>query len=241
MGPDNILRKEDVQEVTPIPFQFDDIQALAKKILQKANAQAQRTLDAANKQAQAIEQTAYDDGQKRGYEDGHKKGLEEGRAAGDKAAREEVRAASETLAASLGAMLEELHNERIALQNSAEADLLKLALDIARRVVKREVALEEGVARENVAAAIALTVTGRDLTLLVNEADLASVEEHLPDLRRQFDQFARISIRADESVSRGGVRAVTSEGEVDLRVEEQLSALERALLGGTDAAPPAGT
>jgi flagellar assembly protein FliH len=227
----NVIDSRSDLASSAIPFHFDDMRALGAKILRRANQQAQRMLEVARKQATEIEKSASEDG----YNDGHKKGFDkgepEGRAAGEKAAREEVRAATETLAQSLSAMIEELSDERLTLRTQAEVDLLMLALSIAGRVIKREIRIDDKTVLRNVEAAIALTVERRDVILYVNDADLEAVREYLPALESKFNDLTRVSVVGDAGVSRGGVRARTREGEVDLRIEEQLAALEQALLG----------
>ncbi|MFH0910032.1 MAG: FliH/SctL family protein [Planctomycetota bacterium] len=236
-------RPEAFSPGTPVPFQFDDIQALARQLLARANEQAQRVLGAARQEAKEIESAAQKEGRDHGYREGFAQGEAEGRAEGERAAREEIMSQTQTLASTLEALLSELSEERLELRNGAEIDLVALALAVARRVVKRAIRLDGAVVLENVRAAIDLTVDRRDVTLRVNPADLAAVEAHLPELHRAFHDLARVSLQADEDVERGGVRSSTREGEVDLRIAEQIRAIERALLGdeeGEDVAGPFG-
>lgn len=231
--PDNVIRAEDAP-VTPVAFQFEDIQALAKEFLRKQAAQAQRTIEAARKQAADIENAAHQEGQEKGYKEGYAKGEQEGHAAGEQAAREAFEGQTHSVAQALGTLLEALDGERLGLRNSAEVDLLGLALAIAERVVRRTIAIDPEVIRANVEAAIRLTIARRDLTMHVAPEDCAAVEAFLPELRSRFNTLERVELVADPDVERGGVRLVHNEGEIDLRIAEQFRALERALLGEAD-------
>jgi flagellar assembly protein FliH len=232
----NLLKSDSAAATSAVPFQFDDVQKLAKKILASANAQAQRTLAAAREQAKEFEKTAFADGEEKGFAAGHEKGRAEGRAEGTESARKEVFDAAEGLAGSLREMLALLNEERARLQNDAETDLLALALALAGRIVKREVALDDEIALRACREAVRLTVERRDILLRVHPDDLAAVEDYLPELRSAFTDLERVGVEADEAVERGGARATTREGEVDLRIGEQFRALERALLGQDDEA-----
>ncbi len=218
---------------TPVPFHFDDIQALAKQMLARANQQAQRILENARQEAEKIEQDAQQQGQAKGHEEGLAKGAEEGRERGHQEGRQAIEEATRTLSETLQGLLEELSAERLALRNSAEVDLVNLALAVAARVVKREVRLDHDVALANVRAAVELTVKRRDLVVLVHPEDLEAVKGYLPELERAFQDLDRVDVQPDVSVDRGGVRVRNREGEVDLRIAEQLRALERSLTGAT--------
>jgi flagellar assembly protein FliH len=227
----NVIRSEDLKGGQPVAFNFQDIQAIAKKILSNANAQSQRTLEAARQQAQDIEKSAHEDGHKKGFEEGRKQGLEEGRREGEQAGREQIAEETRTLAETLDEIIQDLANHRLERQNAAEVDLLQLAMAIARKVIRRSLEVEDVVLR-TVEAAVELTVERHDIVLHVAPEDLAAAKEHLPHLHARFNDLRGISVEEDPEVSRGGVRAVTRQGEVDLRIEEQLASIERALLGG---------
>ncbi|MBN1257545.1 MAG: hypothetical protein JXA52_07550 [Planctomycetes bacterium] len=228
----NLVRNESTEMVTPIPFQFDDIQVLAKRLLEKANTQAQRVLEAARKQAKDIEKAAYEDGYQKGYEESLAKGLEEGRVKGKKEARGEILDATRTLAQSLETILAELSQTRLTLRTAAEVDMLTLAIAIAEKIVRRTVALDNEVAKANALAAVELIIARRDITLRVSPEDFKAVQEYLPTLKQKFDDLERVTLVEDKAVGRGGIKAVTLENTVDLSTEKQLQAIVHSLLGG---------
>lgn len=216
---------------TPIPFQFQDVQVLAKTILARANQQAQRKLEAAGKQAEDIEKAAWDDGVEKGRQEGYPKGLAEGRAAGEAAAREEFAAQTDGVAAALEAMVEELQARKLGLEAEAEADLLRLAVGIARLVVRREIAIDEDYILPTLRAAIRTSTERSDLVARVHPDDLAAVKRELPSLRNAFTDLGRVRLEPDPAVGRGGIRLVGQSGEVDMRLTTQFAAIEDALLG----------
>jgi len=123
-----------------------------------------------------------------------------------------------------------LKDRRAELTMLAERDLIKLALRIAAKVVKKEIAAGT-VAVENLRRAIELTASRRELKVLLHEQDLARVEAYLPDLRREFSDLQKIALEPSPAVEPGGVIVQTREGSVDATIAAQLDQIERGLLG----------
>ncbi len=226
-----IVKHDSASELTPIPFQFDDVRAMAARILKRVNAQAQRKLMAAEKQAQDIEKAAYDSGYHDGHEKGFAKGEAEGKTAGDKAAREAFAQATSGVAPVLTELLAALDARKVMLQAQAEADLLRLSLAIAKRIVRRQLDLDAEHIVPVVREAIGLAVDRSDLIVRVHPEDLSGLEDALPELRTAFTDLGKIRVEADGEIEPGGVRVVGREGEVDMRLSEQFAAIERALIG----------
>lgn len=216
-----------------IVFNVPDLKAMAAKILRRANEVAQQTIAAAKQNAAEQERQARAAGEKKGYAEGLKKAEAEGRAQGEKAAREEFQQNTGSLAGALTAALDEMNRSKRALEAEAEADLLRLSMEIARRIVRREVRLDAGFILPIVRDAVSLTNNRSDLLIWLNPADRAAVEQELPALHAIFSDLGRVELREDEAVERGGVRVLSREGEVDMRLSSQLAALERALVGDT--------
>lgn len=112
----------------------------------------------------------------------------------------------------------------------AERDLVKLALLVAAKIVKKEVA-GGPVAIDNLRRAIELTASRREIKVLLHEQDLARVDAILPDLRREFSDLQQIALEPSPAVEPGGVIVQTREGSVDATIAAQLDQIERGLLG----------
>lgn len=217
-----------------IPFQFEDVRLMAKKILQNAATQAKRKIMVAEAHAKEIEKAGYDDGYKKGESEGRAKGEKDGHAAGDKAARNEFAQSVGDTPSVLQQVLHYLEQRKVAIHAEAEADLLALALEIARRIVRHELSVDPRHIAPIVHEAIGLANDRSDLVVHLNPADLSVIEEELPALRSAFTDLGKVHLLADDSMERGGVRVVGREGEIDMRLEEQFAALERALIGELD-------
>jgi len=164
-------------------------------------------------------------------DEARREGLELGRQDAREAAVKEVAAETAALAELLRLAAAGIDQKRAELVAAGERDLLKLALAVAAKIVKTEIALGRPVAEENLRRAIELTAHRRELKVLLHPDDLARIEAYLPGLRREFSETESIALDASPSVARGGVIVQTREGSVDATIATQLDQIERGLLG----------
>jgi flagellar assembly protein FliH len=212
-------------------FNMADFEVQGRELQARARARAAGIVAAAQAQAARI----VEDSKKTGFEAGRAEGASSGREAGFKVGHEEglrsAREATATMAQSLLAMVKEISTRREAIVKQAERDLLKLAVAVASRVVRRELKVDgEAVARAVIEAA-GLAAERSRLTIRVNPADLAAAQAAQPELVRAFSDIQDLKFAADEAVERGGCRLLTESGEVDLQVATQLARLEKLLTG----------
>ncbi len=136
---------------------------------------------------------------------------------------EEINAAVEDLREKLAHTLSELEPLYALIATRAERDLVKLALEVARKVVHREVATDPD---------IVLTLARVALERLHPRA-VAKVRLHPEDLeyvtarRHQLSNTSALEFVADASVGRGGCMIQSEHGDIDARIEEQFASIER--------------
>lgn len=123
----------------------------------------------------------------------------------------------------------------------AQREVATVALRVAEKLLASELATRPEVVVDVAAAALALT-RGAGLTLRAHPEDVAALAAARPRLLAALAEPCDVELRADAAVSRGGCVIETEAGTVDARLEVQLAALERALLGddGGLASGPAG-
>jgi flagellar assembly protein FliH len=142
----------------------------------------------------------------------------------------QVRTEAAPLAEILRQAAAAIERKRSELVTLADRDLVKLALLIAGKVVKKEVAAGT-VAVDNLRRAIELTASRHELSVLLHAQDLARIEQVLPELRREFSDLRQITLEASPAVEPGGVIVRTREGSVDATIAAQFDQIERGLLG----------
>jgi flagellar assembly protein FliH len=148
-----------------------------------------------------------------------------------KVERERVAAETAGLADLLRNVAAAIDAKRVELAGAAERDLVKLALAVAAKIVNAEIVQGKPVVEGNLRRAVELTARRQEIKVLLNAADLARIQEFLPELRRDFSDMQKIVLEASDAVGAGGVVVQTREGSVDTTIATQLEEIERGLLG----------
>lgn len=153
-----------------------------------------------------------------------KEAREAGRAEGEAQARRAAQAEVEGVLQKLAAGLHEISQLRPRLRAEAEADLVRLAIAIARKIVGRELNADPEAITGLVKAALEK----------MRAQEIIRVRVHPDHSRRISECLARfgasqVEIAADPAADRGAVIFETSRGNFDASVETQLREIERGL------------
>lgn len=159
----------------------------------------------------AIQAAAQQEGFARGREDGYKAGYDSG--------LQEAQARATQLATTLDYLAAPL----AGLDAAAEAALIELSVDIAQRIVGRELALAPDIVTTVVRDAVA--------ALEQHAADALKVHLHPQDaeLLRDAEAAAPWTIVVDDKLSPGGCRVSCRHGEIDACLETRFAEALRAL------------
>jgi type III secretion system HrpE/YscL family protein len=152
---------------------------------------------------------------------------EEFRRAGHAAGREEAAAGATEMLVRARAELERLRHE-------ACDDLKRVAVRAAERILGRQLDLDPDAVIDICRSALGAVRRARAVLLRVHPEDLARVSAARPRLASALARpgaDVAVELRPDATVSRGGCLVETESGIVDARLETQLAAIERALLG----------
>ena len=144
--------------------------------------------------------------------------------------REEATGQLATVAESLVKSLEELAAFRGGLRERYERELLELALGVARKIVQQELAERPEIWLGLIRAAVRRVVDRERITVRVPPRLLAFLRDALPELRASLDSVKELELVEDPSLPTGGCIIESRFGEVNLGVEAQLEAVERALV-----------
>jgi len=174
-------------------------------------AAAAAPVDTADQQTRlaALERDAFG----KGYAQGERAGLEAGGQRADAMLRR------------LAQTLEELGTLRRAMIHQTERQMVQLALAIARRIVQREVSLDQ-----DFVVAMARVALDR-----LGENAPATIRLHPDDFTSVMDRSgegwagAQVTVVPDAAISRGGCLVESEFGFVDAGVESQFQEIARAL------------
>ena len=154
-------------------------------------------------------------------EDARRAGYSEGEAAGRSRSQADVRPLVDRLARTI----EELAAIKPRLRGEAESDVVRLAIAIARRVLRRELTVDPSAIEGLVKAALE-QLDSREITRVRVHPD------HEAALRRCLEKAVAdrtIELAADGTLERGAVLFETARGNLDALVETQLREIERGL------------
>jgi len=164
------------------------------------------------------------------YEEGFQKGLDDGRNAGRLQMEDELRVAREDIsveAAHLRETLDHLAQPLRDLDESLQHSLLQLAVEVAEKMVGRQLELEpgwiEGIVRD---AVDALAGQDRQLRVYLHPRDAELMAAHGGDAAPRPWR-----ILPDAHLSRGGCRVVTETGEADATLQTRMAGVSRAVMG----------
>lgn len=157
----------------------------------------------------------------RRIQEGRQAGFQEGLAKAKAAAAGEMNALHERI----GKTIAELAGLRPRLRLQAEADLLKLALAIARRILHRELAVDPQALHGLIQAALEKLRSEEICRVRIHPSQeplFRSVLEHSPQART-------VEFQADPTLDRGAAVFETTRGNLDASVETQLREIEQGL------------
>jgi flagellar assembly protein FliH len=226
------LIKADHASVRVAPFSMRDIEKQARGMLVRAEQQAEQLLAEAQGEAERLKAEARAQGMAEGLAQGRADGLEAGREMGRAAAMEAHRAELAQLARALAAAAGEIEASRRVLSAAALRDVVELSIAIARRVTKRQAAIDPEVLRANVAESLKLVLRAADVRIAVNPAQRSVLESVLPQLQVEWPDLKHVEIVGDETVLAGGCRVHTRDGVVDGDLETQLDRVVGELVPG---------
>ena len=151
----------------------------------------------------------------------HAAGLKEGEAAGRSRAAAELQPVIERLSKAI----EDLAGLRPRLRRDAETDMLKLSLAIARRILRRELAVDPEALHGLVLAALE-KLQGQEVCRVKVHPSLA------PPVKACLQKGlagAAVEVVADPSAPPGTVIFETGRGNLDASIESQFQEIERGL------------
>ncbi len=183
----------------------------AERVVADAQIEAERILTQAQTRAADIEREA------------RERGLSEARAN----IAQEVATAAEPLRQRFSQTLEELNALRSTIGARTEREMVRLALEIARKVVGREVTTDPEIVLTLTRVALSRLHTRAVATVRLNPEDYAFVAAR----REQLESLGSIEIVSDRAIGRGGCLIETEMGDIDARVEQQFAEIERGFFG----------
>jgi flagellar assembly protein FliH len=203
-------------------FSMRDIEAAAKSVLIRARHQADQTLAQAQAEADQFKEQSRKSGHSEGFQQGRADGLEAGKKSGHAEALAAHTAAMTQLINALTQAAQQINDGRDQLQTDAINEVVRLACSIARKVTKRQGAMDERIMCENLKEALSLAVHAADVRIAVHPSQFKTLQAELPNLRLAWPQLKHVDLVEDATIAPGGARIFTAHGKIDGDLDAQL-------------------
>ncbi|MDR3700480.1 MAG: FliH/SctL family protein [Candidatus Sulfopaludibacter sp.] len=154
--------------------------------------------------------------------DAHAAGLREGEATGRNLAAAEIQPVLNRLASSI----EEMGQLRARFRREAEGDMIRLSLAIARRVLRRELAVDPDAMHGLVLGALEKLQSQEICRVRVHPSHAAQITAYL----KKAVPGPAIEVIADPGREPGAVIFESDRGNLDASVDSQLQEIERGLI-----------
>jgi flagellar assembly protein FliH len=157
--------------------------------------------------------------EKSAYENGFRQGEKAGMEIAEKKVEAVMRRYSDAIF--------ELGRLKSTLYPQVEREVVKLAVEVAKKIVHREIQVDKEIIQTLVKVALSHVAEKTAVTIHLHPADYNFILERKAELS-QGDQGGReISLLADKSIERGGCLVKTECGDIDARIEEEFREVER--------------
>jgi flagellar assembly protein FliH len=158
-----------------------------------------------------------------------KAGFDEGRRHAERTIREEFQKKNAEMQAAIDALMESIARQYKEFQTAAEHHVVRLAVAIAERIVKRTVALDHEVVLRHIHEAMKRVVGVDRIRIRINPADEEFIRAHRAELLTSADAVRELTLEADETIARGSCVLESDAGNVDASITTQLERIEAAL------------
>lgn len=204
------------------PEQEHDVQAFHSPYLSESEEKARKIIEDANAEAENIIEIA-----KAHVEEIERKAFIHGEAEGRASVSMEIDKQVSDLREQLSRTLTELQYLQSETESKAEREMVELAIEMAKKIVQREVTVDREVALT--LARVALTrLHSRSTTIIrLHPDDYAHAVAH----RERLESDGAIEIVEDRSVGLGGCLIQTEMGDIDARIAHQFREIEKGFWG----------
>lgn len=198
-------------------FNFDDMTDRANAQLDQVRARAAELIAQAQQEADALRRQAEADGKQAALR------------AAEKTMEEKIGKHLATLLPAIQRTTAELEKARQAWLAHWEQTAIQLAVRIAERVIRRELAAQPQITVELVREALEMATGSDEISIRMNPADVAALGKHVETLLREVGGRAKASVIPDAAITAGGCRVETRFGVLDQQVGAQLQRIEEEL------------
>jgi flagellar assembly protein FliH len=189
--------------------------------LEKTVLELQQSLKDTTQRAQRAIQAA--------YKQGREEGLAAGKASGMSEAEQKYRDQLSQLQQRLASFLNEISNSKKQMFSSSTHIVLRLALDLAKKITLTEISANRELILAVVKKSLTYIADRENIRIRVAKDDLETVSGNKDFWIPISERLANVSIEQDERIEKGGCIIESNSGMVDARLGVQLKELDELI------------
>jgi flagellar assembly protein FliH len=200
----------DVNGTPAVAFNFSDMSQRAEQFIEETQAKAKALISAAEADAKQIRKAAME----RGKQDAVDQAIQ--------ASQTQINQQLRTLAPAIQQAIHSVNEIRQTWIKQWENNILKLAIQIAERIVRREVQQQPEISQTLIREALEMAAPQDKLQLYLNPQDYSALGDYVEELSKEFSQLSPLEVHSSPDIQPGGCRLVTDHGTIDQQIDSQL-------------------
>jgi flagellar assembly protein FliH len=153
-------------------------------------------------------------------------GFLQGQKAGKELAEQKLEAATHKYAEAL----HEVSSLKSIMRSQVEREVVKLAVEVAKKIVYREIRIDPAIIQTLVRVALSHVAEKSSVTIHLSPVDYAYLIKQRPELAQS--EGRDVTYLSDNSIEQGGCLIQTECGDIDARIEEKFREVENAFFEG---------
>lgn len=192
-----------------------------QELLEQARLQAQEIVESARSEAEQIKQAAAEEAEiikKKSREEGYQAGFQ----AGKQQAVQETEQARQAIISEAQAILEKAQIDREKMLAEVEPQVVQLAIELARKVIWRELTINPETIRDIAREALVRAGRTGELVIKVSKDFYEPLNTGLKEIFVSEEERRHCRVEIDDTVEPGGCIVDTGAGYVDAQITSQL-------------------
>lgn len=134
----------------------------------------------------------------------------------------------------LRSFIEGIEKARVEIYENIEADVVEMALAIAKKIIYEAAERERGIVVAAAQESIRKASDREMIRIKINPVDHEILNKRKTELLHCFDGIKSILFEEDDSIQPGGCLIETNQGDIDARLESQVRVIEGDIRKVTD-------
>ncbi|MBX3389959.1 MAG: hypothetical protein KF691_10955 [Phycisphaeraceae bacterium] len=222
-----------------IVYRLGDLVREGTALREQTSRQVATMLAEARAERERLIADGREEGLRLGREQGYREGFAKGEEAGRAQAISQTSSQLSTLLAGWNKALDEFERGRDTLLLEARTEVIRLAIEIARAVVKRDIEFRPELVVSQAESALQMIARPSRVRLCVHPQDRQLLEVALPGLLARCANATHIELEDNAAAERGSCTARTAGGEVDASISVQLDRIVQGIVPSNSTREPA--